>query len=282
VFGVTGDDGPYVSLGYTMGSEETFAFGEVSYRYTTSRGIRGYVRAYRLVGPAQIALGYLRREDPTDRNIEPDDLEAGLANVLVNRQPEYGILVPEYRLARKLTATASWLAGSYTELDTDGQEELARSDRTSLSAVLRYDPYPVSPSVELSHALGWRQSDYSPGDRLTARLVRHTAGIRFNDRLRLDLSHITRRETGESPFLFDGVGPNRELLSAVTWVVNPAWRAKLVHYYDLALNESRDMIVEAIRTAHCLEYTIGWRQDAGSIYVGLGVAPPSEVEHSHD
>jgi hypothetical protein len=280
--GITSDDGPYVSFGYTMGSEDTFAFGELSYRYTTSRGIRGYVRAYRLVGPAQVTLGYLRREDPSNRTIEPDDLEASLANVLVDRQPEYGVLVPEYRIARKLSATASWLAGSYTEFDRDGQEELARSDRTSLSAVVRYGPYPVSPSVELSHALGWRRSDYSPGDRLTVRLLRHTAGLRFNHRLRLDLSYITRRETGESPFLFDGVGPNRELLSELTWVVNPAWRARLVHYYDLELNESRDMIVEAIRTAHCLEYTIGWRQETGSIYVGFGVAPPSEVEHLYD
>lgn len=282
VLGITGDDGPYVSLGYTMGNEDTIALGELNYRYTTSRGVRGYVRAYRLVGPAEVTLGYLRREDPSDRDIERDDLEASLADVLVNRQPEYGVLLPEYRLARKLTATASWLAGSYTEFDTDGQVELASADRTSLSALLRYGSYPVSPSVELSHGLGWRRSDYSPGDSLTVRLVRHTAGIRFNDRLQLDLSHITRRETGESPFLFDGVGPNRELLSELTWVVNPAWRAELVHYYDLELNQCRDMIVEAVRTAHCLEYTIGWRRDTGSLYVGVGVAPPSEVEHSHD
>ncbi|MBN1460541.1 MAG: LPS-assembly protein LptD [Armatimonadetes bacterium] len=282
VVGITGDDGPYVSLGYTLGSEDAAARGELNYRYTTSRGVRGYIRAYRVVGPAEVTFGYLRREDPSDRDVEPDDLEASLADVLVNRQPEYGVLVPEYRIAGKLSATASWLAGSYTEFDTDGQVELASGDRTSLSALLRYGSYPVSPSVALSHGLGWRRSDYSPGDSLTVRLVRHTAAIRFNDRLELDLSHITRRETGESPFLFDGVGPNRELLSELTWVVNPAWRAELVHYYDLELNESRDMIVEAIRTAHCLEYTIGWRRETGSVYVGVGIAPPSGVEHSHD
>jgi hypothetical protein len=281
-FGITGDDGPYVSLGYTVGTEDSPATGEVSYRYTTSRGIRGYIRASRALGPGEVTLGYLRREDPSDRDIEADDLEASLADVLVNRQPEYGFVLPEYALARKLTVTANWLGGSYTEFDEDGQQELASADRTSLRALLRYGSYPVSPSVELSHALGWRRSDYSPGDRLTVRLLRHTAAIHFNNRLRLELSHITRRETGGSPFLFDGVGPDRELLSELNWIVDPAWRARLVHDYDLELNESRDIILEAIRTAHCLEYTIGWRQGTGSVYVAIGIAPPSGIEHSHD
>jgi hypothetical protein len=35
------------------------------------------------------------------------------------------------------------------------------------------------------------------------------------------------------------------------------------------------MIVEATRTAHCLEYTVGWRKDRGTFYVGFGLAPPA-------
>ncbi len=216
----------------------------------------------------------MRREDPADRDIEPDDLESSLADVLVNRQPEYGILLPDYRVARPLTLRAGWLAGSYVEFDSDGIAELAAADRTSLTALLTYDPYPVAPSVRLSHAVGWRQSRYSPGDELTVRLIRHTVDLRLNPRLRMELSHITRSQSGETPFLFDGVGPNRELLGEFTWVLNPEWRVRAVEYYDLEKNETRDMILEATRTAHCLEYTLGWRRERGTVYVGFGLAPP--------
>jgi len=278
VFGITGDDGPYVSIGHQMSRPKSPWFADLAYRYTTSRGIRGLAKIGRYTGPAELSLSYLRREDPADRSIEPDDLEASLADVLVNREPEYGLVLPEMRIARPLALRASWLAGHYTEFDSEGIEDRASADRTSLNLLLTYAAYPVSPFATLSHAVGYRSSRYSPGDDLTVRHLRHTADIRLDPRLRLQLSHITRSESGESPFLFDGVGPNRELHGELTWIVNPAWRLRLVEYYDLENDETRDMILEATRTAHCLEYRLGWRGEGGTLYVGLGLASPSPHE----
>ncbi len=278
-FGFSDDDGPYVSIGYTLGDPERPLSGDFSYRYTTSRGIRGHIRAWRTTGPTELTLGYFRRQDPADRHIEPDDLEANLADVLVNREPEYGVVLPAYRVGRLFTLEAGWLAGTYTEYEPDGIEELARADRSSIVILARSNQYRVSRSVSFSHAIGWRRSKYSPGDDLTVRLFRTTADMRLSPRLDLELSHVTRRESGETPFLFDGVGPNRELIADAAWTVSPAWRLRLVEYYDLENNETRDIILEVTRTAHCLEYTVGWRSERGAVYAGLGLTGASAQEH---
>jgi len=275
VTGFSRDDGPYASIGYTLGEPTRDLRLALSYRYTTSRGIRGYLKLNRMAGPAELTFGYIRREDPVDRTIEPDDLESNLASVLVNREPEYGLVLPEYRLGRWLFLQTSWLSGSYTELSPNAQIERAAADRTSLTALVRSDPYSISPTVKLSHAVGWRQSRYSPGDEFTIRLFRNTAEVQLGRRFKLELSHVSRRASGESPFLFDGLGPPRELLTDLTWVANPAWRLRAVNYYDLEDSKTRDMILEATRTAHCLEYTLGWRKQRGTFYVGFGLAPPA-------
>jgi hypothetical protein len=278
-FGFSGDDGPYLSIGYAFGSPNRPLTGDFSYRYTTSRGIRGHVRAWRATEPAELTIGYYRRQDPADSPIETDDLEASLANVLINREPEYGVVLPAWRMGRFFTLQGSWLAGAYTEYESDGIHELAQADRSSIVLLARSDAYRVSPSVRLSHGIGWRRSSYSSGDDLTAWLLRTTADMRLSPSIRLGVSHVRRRESGESPFLFDGVGPSRELIGDLAWTVNAAWRLRVVEYYDLENSETRDMILEVTRTAHCLEYTVGWRSERGMLYAGFGLAGPPAQEH---
>jgi len=278
VFGFSGDDGPYLNLGYGAHPETAPVAGEFSYRYTTYRGIRGFARLYRPEGPGELTFGYYRRQDPGDRDIEPNDLQASLADVLVDRKPEYGAVMPTYYVAPKISLQASWLAGHYVEYKTDGIVELAEADRTSLTALLAYTPYPISPSVSIGPAVGWRSSRYSTGESFTIRLLATTLYITPSPRVRLQLSYTTRDTSGETPFLFDGVGSKREAIADVRWTLNPAWRLRLVEDYDLERHQTRDMIVEATRTAHCLEYTIGWRRDRGALFFGFGLAPPAVQE----
>lgn len=272
--GWTRADGPFTTISYSLGQPETPLSLGFSYRYTTFRGVRGFLTLNALAGPAALTFGYIRRQDPADRDIEPDDLESTTASVLVNREPEYGIVLPEHRLTRLLSVQASWLAGSYSEREKDGIVERAAADRTSLNLLLKSAPYRLSPTVEVSHAIGWRLSTYSPGDEYRVRLYRHSIAWRRGPRLELELSHVTRLDSGETPFLFDGIGPPREIVGEVKWVINPAWRLRFVDYHDPENDRARDMIVSVTRTAHCLEYTLGWRKERGAFYVGLGLAPP--------
>ncbi len=268
-------DGPFTTIGYTLGTPESKWSGRFSYRYTTLRGIRGYMVASAPLGPTEFTFGYHRRQDPGDREIEPDDLEASTKSVLVNREPEYGVILPELQFNKRLSLQASWLTGRYSERLQDGLVERAQADRTSLTVLLKSAPYRISPSVELSHAIGWRRSTYSPGDQFTVKLYRHSIAWRASPKLRLKLSHVTRDDSGETPFLFDGIPFRREIIGEVGLVVNPAWRMRFVDYYDPETSRARDMLVEATRTAHCLEYTIGWRKERGAFYIGFGLAPPT-------
>ena len=270
-------DGPFTTISYSLGQPETPMSLGFNYRYTTFRGVRGFLTLNALAGPATLSFGYMRRQDPTDREIEPDDLESTTAGVLVNREPEYGVVLPEYQLNKLLSLQASWLAGTYSEREKSGIAERAAADRTSLNLLLKSPPYRVSPTVELSHALGWRLSTYSPGDEYRVRLYRHSIDWRTGPRLELKLSHVTRLDSGETPFLFDGIGPRREIVGEVKWVINPSWRLRFVDYYDPETDRARDMIFEATRTAHCLEYTLGWRKERGAFYIGFGLAPPQSA-----
>ena len=73
----------------------------------------------------------------------------------------------------------------------------------------------------------------------------------------------------------DGRLFRREIVGEVDWVISKAWRVRFVDYYDPEVERARDMIVEATRTAHCLEYTLGWRKERGTFYIGFGLAPPT-------
>ena len=275
VTGFSRDDGPYASIAYALGRPDDPTLADFSYRYTTLRGIRGHIRLRRLLGPAELTAGYVRREDSADREFHPDELEASLAKVLVDRRAEYGVLIPDFPLGRSLRLRGEWLSGSYSERFAQEEEARASADRVSASVLLSANAYAVSPNVTLSHAVGWRRSSYSPGDRFSVRFYRHSADLNLSPTVHLSLSHITRRDSGETPFLFDGVGTGREFLGDLRWRVNPRWRLRLVDLYDLEAKAARDIIFEVTRTAHCLDYTIGWRKTRGTFFLGIGLATPS-------
>jgi lipopolysaccharide export system protein LptA len=276
ITGFSRDDGPYAEVAYAFydGGEGTSA--DFGYRYTTFRGVRGHLRARRRVGPAELLAQYVRREDAVDRELRIEDLEASLADVLVDRAPEYGLRLPYLEIGSSLHLRAEWLHGSYSERMESGGSTRFSADRSSISAILSVEPYIPMRGVTLSHALGWRRSDYSPGDQFRIRLLNHTAGVEISPRLHIEVSHITRRGSGGTPFLFDGLGPERELLSEFTWRATPGWRLHFVNLYDLDERATRDMILEVTRVAHCIEYTAGWRKKRGSFYIGLDLADLSE------
>jgi len=275
VTGFSRDDGPYASISYALGNPEDPTFADLNYRYTTFRGIRGHIQARRTIGRLEVGGGYVRREDPSDREFDADDLEASLANVLLNREAEYGARLPGLPLGRSLRLQGEWLAGDYTEWIPGEEEARASAKRVAAGVVLSVEPYPASRNVSLSHALGWRRATYSPGDDFTTRFYRHSADLKLSPRASLSLAYLTRTSSGETPFLFDARGPGRELLADLKWQVTSQWGLRLLDLHDIEARQPRDMMVEVTRTAHCLAYTVGWRKSRGRFYVRIGLAPAS-------
>ncbi len=273
VTGFSREDGPYASISYTLGDPEDPTLGDLSYRYTTLRGIRGHVQLRRTFGPLELVGGYVRREDPSDRDLRADDPEASLADVLLNRDPEYGVRLADFPVGRAVRCSADWLSGSYTEWIAGEEEARARADRAASTVVLSVDPYPISGNVSFGHAFGLRRATYSPGGRYTVRLSRHSAELALSPRARLSLAYVARRSSGETPFLFDGRGPGRELLAELECQVTAQWGFRALDLYDIAGRRARDMVLEVTRTAHCLAYTVGWRKSRGRLYLRVGLAP---------
>ncbi len=278
VTGFSRDDGPYLSIGYTLGEAGGQTSADLSYRYTTLRGIRGHLRFLHSVGPVELMAGYIRREDPSDREFSPDDLEASLANVVINRAPEYGVRLPDLAVGRSMRLRAEWSQGSYSERLPTEDEARARADRSAANILLSVARYHPLRNLALSHAFGWRRATYSSGDQTTDHLWRHSADLDLSRQVRLSLTHITRRGSGETPFLFDERGPGRELLSDLAWRLDPRWRLRFSNLYDFEEGATRDTLFEVTRTAHCLAYTVGWRKSRGQFYVGIGLAPPGGAE----
>ncbi len=278
VTGFSRDDGPYASISYASGSPEDPTFADLNYRYTTFRGIRGHIQVRRTIGRLELGGGYVRREDPSDRDLEPDDLEASLANVLLNREAEYGVRLLELPLARSLRLRGEWLAGDYTEWIPGEEEARASAQRVAAGAVLSVASYAASPNIRLSHAFGWRRTAYSPGDDLTTRFYRHSADLDLGPRASLSLAYLTRTSSGETPFLFDARGPGRELLADLKWQVTSQWGFRLLDLHDIEDGQPRDMMFEVTRTAHCLAYTAGWRKARGRFYIKIGLAPAASDE----
>jgi hypothetical protein len=223
----------------------------------------------------ELDANYVRREASTDREMAPDEMITGLANVMVNREPEFGLSVPSLPLGRRLSLRAEVVKGTYSETEEFTADARAEADRTAATALLTVAPYSAAAGVTASHAIGWRRSTYSPGEELTLRFVRHSLTVSPSPSAKLAVSYITRRGSGETPFLFDRIEVGRELLSDLRLRLSERWSTRLVQLYDLDLRDMRDMIVSATRTAHCLEYTVGWRRARGSFFVGIGIARPS-------
>ena len=126
--------------------------------------------------------------------------------------------------------------------------------------------------------MGVRQTVYSPGDALTVGYLRLTTALSRSDIEGLSLSYIRRVSAGSSPFVFDRVDVADELRVDVRHRLNPAWRFQVIDRYDLERRMVKDMEVSATRTAHCLEYTVGWRKLRGSFFIGIGLAPMPPAE----
>ena len=278
VTGFSRDDGPFASISYTLGKPQAKTLGEFSYRYTTFRGIRGHLRLRHNLGSAELFAAYIRREDVADQELHPDQIEYASRSVLVNRAPEYGIRLPDLAIGRSLTLHGEWLRGTYSERYSRVVETRARADRDSLSLLLSTASYSPASGLTLSHAIGWRHSRYSgaeqpAADDLTVRFLRHSLALSPSPGTQLSLSYITRRGSGASPFLFDDVGLGRELLADASYRLNPLWRLRVQEVYDLSNRRLQDIDLSVTRTAHCLDYTFGWRKSRGSFFLGIGLVP---------
>jgi len=262
-------DGPFAGLAYGFAPGGPQTTGIINVRYTTRRGLRGWLRTSYLPSWGRISLTASRKEDLNERPITSivEPLPTTVQRVTVDRLPELALHRKTGNLMPWLTGQAWVTAGRYRELPTG-----VSANRLSLVADLETEPWQVSPRLGLTAGFGVRQSYYSGRDQ--QRLVAPRVGLRYDGgkRFSLALSYQHRSTTGSTPFLFDEIQIRREITGNLVALPHPLWRVEVGTRFDTANGELRDAEVTLFRTVHCLEYSVGWRKERSELRVGLGLA----------
>lgn len=266
-------DGPYLAFAPPIFQRERGLSADLDLRLGSRRGLRGFVDIHDPVGAARAYLRYSVEEDVSEGDLATDRITPGLADVLVDRKPEVGVLLADRRIGRSLHLWAQAAVGSYTEEEVSGPPETVSASRTMALALVVVDPYPVSGRVSLSHGLGYRFSSYSVGESLGVLYMRNSVTYRASRDNALTLSYTFRSSAGETPFQFDEVDVPSELRADLRYRLSPRWSTHVVDIYDLEENRTRDMLLSLTRTVHCLDYTIGWKKLHNSFFVGITLAP---------
>jgi len=272
-------DGLFTGLNRAFGRPGARVTAELNLRLTTLRGVRGLLEVRRPVRQGAVYLDYARRESVGDTEVEANQVIGSTADVLVNREPEVGERVRERPLGPRFKLTAEVTAGNYSEMDSEADRVLGRAGRIAASAIVADTPHELLPHITVGYALGGSEALYSTGTEQTISYARVTVQYAPTAENRYSLSYVNRASWGESPFHFDTVTIPQELQGEVRYRVNPAWRVRVVERYDLVHERTRDMLVAATRTAHCLEYTLAWRLRGRSLSIGVNLipAPPGSV-----
>jgi lipopolysaccharide export system protein LptA len=273
VVGYSHLDGPYLALAPPIRSREGGLATSLELRLTSRRGVRGLVDLRDPVGAGTAYLRYAVREDVSEGSLATDKITLGLADVLVDRKPEVGWLLADRRMGRSVHLWAQAAAGRYREEEVSGPPETVSASRAMVLVLATADPYPASQRVMLSHGLGYRFTSYSGGDNLGVLYLRNSVDYQASPDNALTLSYTLRSGSGTTPFQFDEVDVPAELRADLRYRLSPRWRTRLVDVYDLREDRTRDMLLSLTRTAHCLDYTIGWKKRHNSFFVGITIVP---------
>lgn len=268
--GYSKDDGPFLRFRWNSGPPEDRPNLEVDCRTTRDRGTRAaaHIR-YPLRRDDLLQVTISHREDLRDHHLGPRDIDTGLGKALVDRRPEVSLYMRPRPIRESLRWEALASAGRYREEPTD-----VSAERTALLGRLLLGPYPIGDRLRLEGASAYRFSAYSGDSESGVFYNRVTLATEPSKRLEVSLSLVGRDSAGSTPFLFDRVDLSRELSGEVGLSLSERWRIRLLERYDLRRHESRDVGVELTYRAHCLDYSLGWRESRGLFELGVNVVLP--------
>jgi hypothetical protein len=266
--GYSKQDGPFLSLRWNNTWFNNKVNVNVETRATTERGLRtfGYTR-YTLPSKDFLELVLSRKEDLSDRVVGVREINTGLSHVLVDRLPELSY----YALTRPLVNKVHWdgqlSTGEYRE-----EPDNARGVRTAATGRIVFGAYPLTTRMNITDALAYRRSFYDNGDEYGVLYNRLTLDMKPKRDWDLAISYIRRHPSGETPFRFDRVEIAKSLALESSFPINSRWRGKFMEIYDVERHKNRDVGVWLIYRAHCLDYTLGWRERRQLFEFGVNLA----------
>lgn len=149
-------------------------------------------------------------------------------------------------------------------------------ERTSNSRVGVLLSYSGTPRQRQDRRGSWwatevDQTFYDDGERLRDVRLEAGYGAQLTDRTRAALWGIHHFTSGSSPFLFDDVFVEDELLGSVSTWLGRRWGVDLYGRYDVDREELRDYSVKLSRRSHCLTWSLQYDRAGQSIGIGLDI-----------
>ena len=170
--------------------------------------------------------------------------------------------------------------GGHLREHPEGQ---SRIDQSRVGVQLDYTPYPQ----QHQSRQGWwwaasaRQTLYSTGDQLSDLAFEAGVGWTLGKALSMSVSDRRHFPGGSSPFFFDRVWVEDELVGTLNTNPSRQWSLNATGLWDLEGDGLRDYTIQLNRRLHCLTWNIAYRYGADMVSVGLdlngitgGTPPP--------
>jgi len=256
--GYSDRDGFYVSYNRALGDVGKHFKTEAQVRLTNFRGIRGTVRADYLGGGWGSYLKVMREE--TVRY----DVKRKL---FLSALPEWGVTASgEVPWWSELSYEGAVRTGEYKERPWN-----TKAVRHQLEVGVGYRDGDRARGVGRWGGLGVQESFYGTGDQYGDIALDLGAGMSFSRRLSGSLTYYHHVEHGATPFEFDDVDLPRELRGKLDAWVTDNWAVGCLARYDLRQSSVRDYTLSLTRRAHCLSWTVQYRNVGSEIGLRVDV-----------
>lgn len=198
--------------------------------------------------------------------------------------------LPEVSYVRELQPTSSGLPrleftafADYIHEHVQTRDDVPMIAAARAGVVLDYTPYPWQRRNRRGvwWAASGRQTVYNTGEALSDLAVELGTGWYFGENLSASLSETHHFTSGSTPFFFDKVWVQDELVGTLGTRLATNWRLDATGRWDLSAGELRDYDVMLSHRVHCLTWKAGYSLGADMFTLGLdlngitgGTPPP--------
>jgi hypothetical protein len=148
-----------------------------------------------------------------------------------------------------------------------------RNEAARAGVWIYYTPRPWS--RQNRRGLWWaatgRQTFYDTGDSLSDLALELGTGWRWNEDFAASLSMRHHFTGGQSPFYFDDVWVQDELIGTLQVPLAKNWRFNATGRYDLDEGSLRDYSLGLSRRLHCLTWNLNYNFGAETVQLGVDI-----------
>lgn len=274
IVGNSGLDGTYLgaNIRQDLGANTELS---ASGRYGTAGVLRGGLfikHTFDQPVPCQgdVTLAITHREDVPNQLISNGSIdEETLEELTISRRPALEVTFAPIKLPQPLHGYTLRLGGGFGRYHEDPTN--VNADRGQAWGVIRTPDY-VRGKFQLHAEYGMNNMVYTGQLHHHAYIGQITLeSSPAEETSYYNLSYLSRRESGRTPFLFDRVLIPNELFAEIETPLphGSPWRLGAWNRYDLSRGKIRDFNLSVIYRTDCLSYALSYHRATESVGIGI-------------